>query len=244
MIYQAHIGNIPERFFNASNGKLKWRKDISYAGITNGYGHLFDEYEKKNPGRRWGRLPDILDLDNPVYRQCPSLYPDPYAEDLRVVYTYSNNREDGKINAKRPKAHARILSDIPGVDYVSVHGLAFEEAQAIKASAHVVLEECFTPYLHLSALEGAAMGKPVVTSFDGETIKETSNGVGAPMGEWPFIEATNQTLRSVIENLRDNRYLLEKWGNKSLRWMETYYNAPALLSIYEEFYEKARREQK
>ncbi len=242
-IYHAHIGNIPDRFFNPRGHRLKWRRDIAYAGITNGYGHLFNEDEKKNPGRTWGRLPDILDLDHPVYRQDPALYPDPNAEKLRVVYTYSNGREDGKINAKRPKAHAKIFQTIPGVEYVAVCGRPFEEAQAIKASAHVVLEECFTPYLHLSALEGAAMGKPVVTSFDSSTIMETSDAVGAPHGEWPFIKADSKSLRSVIEKLRDDRSLLALVGDRALRWMETYYTAPALLKKYEEFYARAREAQ-
>jgi len=241
-IYHAHIGNIPERFFGTGN-RLKWRKDVAYAGITNGYGHLFDEHERKHPGRIWGRLPDILDLDHPVYRQDPNLYPDPNADKLRVAYTYSNNREDGKINAKRPKAHARILAGIPGVNYIAICNRPFEEAQAIKASAHVVLEECFTPYLHLSALEGAAMGKPVVTSFNTATMGETSGAVGAPLEEWPFIKADRRSLQEVIERLRDNRDLLAEWGNRGLRWMETYYNAPALLARYEEFYAEARAAQ-
>jgi len=242
-IYHAHIGNIPDRFFKPRSGRLKWREDVSYAGITNGYGHLFDEDERRNPGRKWGRLPDVLDLDSPVFRQSPTLYPDPNDKTLRVVYTYSNNREDGKINAKRPKAHARLLVGIPGVQYIAVCNRPFEEAQAIKASAHVVLEECFTQYLHLSALEGAAMGKPVVTSFNQATKLETSGAVGAPLSEWPFIEAGPRTLRRVIEKLRDNRELLEEWGKKGQRWMETYYTAPSLLARYEEFYERARKDQ-
>lgn len=237
LIYQAHIGNIPERYWGHGRGRYGWMPQVKHAAITNGYGHLFDDHEKSWQGKRsWGRLPDILDLDHPTYAADPSLKPDLHAPRLRVCYTYSNNREDGKINAKRPKGHRRIVDTVPGIQFQMMHGRPFEEAMAAKKAAHVVLEECFTKYLHLSALEGAGLGACVVTKFDKTTIEETSRAVGAPAEEWPFVYADERTLPKVLARLRDNRELVKEAGERARRWMHRYYTAPKLIAKYLEFY--------
>lgn len=239
LIYHAHIGNIPERYFGPSGiKKFAWRKDTTHVGITNGYGHLFDEHERQSRGRcKWGRLPDILDLDHPVYLPDPSLR-DGFDGPLRLCYTYSNNREDGKINAKRPRAHMRLIGQVKGVEATFIHGRSFEESMAVKKRCHVVIEECFTPYLHLSALEGAAAGAAVVTQFDDRTVEETSRAVGAPIQEWPFIHADQHTLPQVLRRLDADRDLLRAAAEKARAWMLKYYAAPKLLQKYLDVYGK------
>ncbi len=235
LVYQAHLGSIPVNYFQSH--KFPTDKRVRLAGITNGYGHFFDEDEKVSGGKRkWGRLPDILDLNHPVFVPQPSLRPAFGAGRLRVVYTYSNNREGGKLNAKRPVAHKRLLKGIPGVTVAYIHKKPFEESMAAKKAAHVVIEECFTPYLHLSALEGAAVGAMVLTNFDHRTMRETSDAVGAPIDEWPFWKVDENNLRKTIELVRDDPKIIVEWGEKGRTWMRKYYSPEALLKKYLEFY--------
>lgn len=241
LVYHAHIGNIPERYFHLSR-RYRWDPRVRHAAITNGYGHLFDEDERITKGKhRWGRLPDILDLDHPSYAPQPSQRP-PLRKGgpLRVAFTYSNNREGDKINAKRPKGHRSLVGRIPGVDFVMMGGRPFEEAQALKRSAHVVLEECWTPYLHLSALEGAAMGALVLTSFNLYTRKELCSFVGAPLESWPFYLCTQKSARDTLIELRDNPHVVEEWGRRGREWMQKYYRPEDLLQRYLRFYGRDR----
>jgi len=240
LVYHAHIGNIPERYF-FNNRRFHWDERVKHVCITNGYGRLFDEDETQHrKGRalhKWGRLPDILDLNHPSYRPWPVLR-EPYrkGEKLRVIFTYSNNREGDKINAKRPLAHRRLFHRIHGIDFITMAGKPFEEAQALKRTAHVVLEECFTPFLHLSALEGAALGAMILTNFDDYTKRELCTAVGSPVGEFPFYKCTDKTLRAILCKLRDNPDIVNEWGEKAQRWMFKYYRPEQLLERYIGFY--------
>lgn len=241
LVYQAHIGSIPERYFQIRPPRWRVDKKVKHSAITNGYGHLFDKDEKmslvhKQVPRKWGRLADILDLDHPTYRAEPGLRRPVEDGPLRVVYTYSNHKEGAKINAKRPRGHRRLVDGIEGVEFIMVHGRPFEEAMAIKKTAHVVLEECFSPYLHLSALEGAAVGAMVLTKTNAYTRSELSGHVGAPLDAWPFYEASDETLRDTLKHLVANRDLVKEWGQKGYAWMHRHYRPEALLGKYLEFY--------
>lgn len=243
LIYQAHIGNIPERLFARRPAKFGgFDPEVYHTGITNGYGHLFDEDEKKSNGERsWGRLPDVLDLNHPAFHPEPNIRPPWNSDPLVIVFTYSNHHEKGgKINAKCPRGHKALLGNIPGVRFISVSGKPFEEAMALKKKAHVVIEECFSPYLHLSALEGVAIGACVVTCFNSATITELSRAVGAPENEWPFVFVKPKTLVARIIELRDNRELLKRKAEEGFNWAHKYYMPEQLLQRYLEAYEKAR----
>jgi hypothetical protein len=244
IVYHAHIGNIPARYWPCGNkdGKFPWRDDVAHVSITNGYGYMFDEHEKQSQGRcRWGRLPDILDIHHPTYHPSRYKRPSLNAKKLIIGYTYSNCREGGRVNAKRPHGHSRLVSNIPAVDYRTCSGRPFEEAMELKRSVHVVLEEVFTPYLHLSALEGAILGKCVVTNFDKRTMEDVNSALGAPAGEWPFVHATDQTLPRVIAELRDDRNRVREAGERGRAWMLRYYRPEILLEVYAEFYRSIGR---
>jgi len=239
LVYHAHIGDLPMRLFH-KNRKYTWDDRVKHVTITNGYGHLFDEDEVRSKGKhKWGRLPDILDLHHPAYRPEPELRKPINKGRVQVVYTYSNNREGNKLNAKRPVGHRKLMTSpthIPGVKFTMVTNRPFEEAMAIKKKAHIVLEEVFTPYLHLSALEGAAVGAMVLTRSGAYVRKELSKYLGAPEKEWPFYQCTERNLREVLTMLAKNRDMVVEWGQKARNWMLKYYQPAALLKLYEEFY--------
>jgi hypothetical protein len=238
MIYHAHIGSVIERFFNRF--VFDWDKRVKHACITNGYGHLFDDDEKvrhKKP-RKWHRLPDILDLNHPVFlppKRTKSFWDE---KPLRVVYTFSNLKEGGKINAKRPTAHQEMLRGLHGVKYIPVSDMPFGSAMAIKKTAHVVLDEVYSPYVHLSTLEGAAIGACVVTRFNDYT-RDDLNGFLGITGELPFISTNPKLFRGAIETLRDDRKLLRNVAEHGREWMLKNYGTENLLRRYLELYSGA-----
>ncbi len=241
LVYHAHIGNIPERFF-ARGRRFRYDTRVIHASITNGYGHLFDDDEKlslvesrKRP-RKWNRLPDVLDLHHPVFLKDQTTRN--YGGKLRICYTYSNNRECDKINAKRPRGHMDLMRRLRGIEFRTVYRRSIEESMALKKWAHVVLEEVFSPYLHLSALEGAAVGAMVLTNFNKYTVKDLCDAVGSPIQEFPFYHVTPTTIRETIEKLKSDRDVVRAWGERGYKWMMKYYEPKKLLRKYLELYAK------
>lgn len=237
LVYHAHIGDIPQRIFRTR--RVKYHHRVKHACITNGYGRHFDK-EAKRSGVPWGRLPDIMDLDHPVY--CPDWEARKRNDKFTVVFTYSNNHEPGrKINAKGPVAHKNILEPLKrqGVDVRLITKVKFEQSMAEKARAHIVLDEIFSPYTHLSALEGAAAGACVMTNYDAYTRDDLCNAVGAPVDSYPFVKVTPKTIVDKILYYRDHREEADQIGRAGRAWLEKYYGQRKLLQQYLEFYELA-----
>lgn len=231
LVYQAHIGDIPVRLFRAN--RVKYFAPVKHACITNGYGRHFDK-EAQRSKVPWGRLADVIDIEHPLYR--PN-YSSRTNERLRVVFTYSNTRAPGsKINAKCPDHTRALVQGVKGVEFHWVTGVSFEESMAVKQAAHVVLDEVFSPYTHLSALEGAAVGACVLTSYDDYTVAELCDYVGAPHESYPFVRVTPQTLAAKIEELREDPQKAVEQGLKARAWIERYYHPRDLLRKYLEFY--------
>lgn len=230
LVYHAHIGSIPERYFR-KNRNFHYDDRVKHVSIPNGYGRIFD-VEEERACVKWGRLSDVLDLNHPTFRPSPGLRQPQVPPRLRVVYTYSNHREGGKINAKRPRGHLQLVGKIRDLNFETCSGRSIEESMGFKKSAHVVLEECYTPYIHLSALEGAAVGTMVVTNFDDYTRREVSAYLGAPEAEWPFYHVTPETLASTLEKLKLDPGMVTEWGRRGLEWMRTYYEPRRILEKY------------
>ena len=235
LIYQAHIGDIPKRLFKS--GRYRYHRGVKHACITNGYGRFFDREEKRS-GVSWGRLPDILDLDHPVYRPDPELRAK--NKKFTVVFTFSNRHEPGgKINAKAPVGHERLLAPLreEDVDVRILSKLEFEQSMSEKARAHIVLDEVFSPYTHLSALEGAATGTCVLTNYDEYTRNDLCEYLGAPVESYPFVRVTQKNVVDKIRELRDNPEEAERIGRESRAWMEEFYHHEKLLNRYLQFYD-------
>jgi hypothetical protein len=162
----------------------------------------------------------------------------PIEKQLEVVFTYSNTREPGsKINAKGPRATNKALgAPIPGIRWQLMHGLTFDMSMTVKKAAHIVLDEIFSPYTHLSALEGAAVGACVLTSYDEATQKELCNFLDAPIDSYPFMNVTPTNVRMKIERLRERPSEVIDRGMAARAWMEKYYHHKKLLAKYMELY--------
>ena len=225
LCYHAHIGSVIPRFFET--GRFRYEKRVGHAMITNGYGRLCDD-------KRWGRLPDILDIHHPLYTPQYDLRP----KKCKVVYTYSNKFEpaSNRINAKSPAGTKKEIEKVEGIDLRMVSGVSFEESMAEKITSHIVLDEIFSPYTHLSTLEGACVGACVLVNYDATTAKELCKAVGAPVESYPFVKVTPKTVREKIEYFRDNPREREERGREAREWMLRYYEPRRLLETYERFY--------
>lgn len=228
LVYHAHIGSIPQQFF-CPPARFKYDNRVIHASITNGYGHLFDE-DEKNYKRKWHRLPDVLDLNHPTFRPI-SIRKE---GKLIVSYTYSNHHEGGKINSKRPKAHRKLISGIPGIKFCMLFRRPFEESMALKKASDIVIDELFSPYMHLSSLEGAAVGAMVITNYNEATRKELCDCVGSPIEEFPFFRATKDNIVEVLSGI--SRDKVRFWGSLARNWMEKYYRPELLLRKYLDLY--------
>lgn len=236
LVYQAHIGDVPERFFSPRRKVFEYLPEVGHACITNGYGRFFDEAEKEGAKRRaiWWRLADPVDIWHPVLMPCPELRPRGM---FRVSFAYSNLRERGeKVNAKCPKATRALLEKIPGVEVRYSYRQPFDECLAERKAAHVVVDDVFSPFTHLGALEGASVATCVLTLFDDYTVRELCEFVGAPVGSYPFLNVDAKGLRAKIEHLRDHPAEAVEAGRAARAWMEKYYDPRTILGRYEEFY--------
>jgi len=233
MVYQGHIGDLASRVFGRC---FDYDKRVKHACITNGYGRIFDEAEKKRRTPvKWGRLADVLEIDHPLFMPPPE--PRPLDGPLRVVYTFSNRAARGaRINAKAPDETKALVQGIKGVDFQWVTNVSFERSMDYKRWAHVVLDEVFTPYTNLSTLEGACAGSCVLVNFDDYTRNDLCDWLGAPRESYPFTKVTPETLRDTIEALRDRPEVALERGRTARAWIERWYGTRRLLERYVEFY--------
>jgi hypothetical protein len=238
MVYHAHIGDIPERIFHRK--RFVYHSNVKHACITNGYGRMFDREEEKSQVY-WGRLPDILDIWNPI--MMPNYETRSVDGKIRVVFTFSNTCHPGsKINAKAPCETKELIQDIPGMDLRMFGHVSFRQSMDEKRNSHIVLDEIFSPYMHLSSLEGACVGACVLVNYDRYTRNEICNYLGAPIESFPFIKVSPQDVRDKIEYFRDHRDEATEIGRRSREWMETYYDPKRLLGKYLEFYGFAKEQ--
>jgi hypothetical protein len=233
LVYHAHIGSILGNCFH--NGRYKYDSGVRHAIITNGYGRLFDREKKA----KWGRLPDILDINHPLFMPNPALRN--WSErPLKAVFTHSNSHSPGaRINAKCPTETKAIVKKIKNVKCKFVTGATFEQAQAEKQHAHIVIDEIFSPFTHLSTLEGSAVGACVVVNFDEYTRNDLCDTIGAPRDSLPWLQVTPKTIRKTLEHLGDHPDEAREVGKRCRAWMERYYSPEKLLDLYLRFYGRA-----
>lgn len=229
LVYHAHIGDIPERYFSRRRPVFSYLPEVQHVCITNGYGRHFDQEDVKIGKKTWGRLPDVIDIFHPAYLPCHAMRP----KRLRVMFSYSNTRALGtKINAKCPDETKALLAGLRGVEVRTCHGVSFDQCMAERKAAHVVVDDVFSPYTHLGALEGASVGACVLTNYDDATVSELCDFVGAPRESYPFVRATPQTVRRQIEHYRSHVAEAIEVGRAARDWMERYYDPGRLLERY------------
>ncbi|MGN6183021.1 MAG: hypothetical protein ACTHQM_05135 [Thermoanaerobaculia bacterium] len=119
-------------------------------------------------------------------------------------------------------------------------GFAFElkliegvpRAEALKryADADIIADQFCGGAFGAFALEGMAMGKPVLTYLDQEHL-------GDPVYNVPLVNANGDNLAHVLAVLLTNRTLRERLGRASRTCVETYYSIDALAEVWRVIHE-------
>lgn len=107
------------------------------------------------------------------------------------------------------------------IDLVLVENVPNDQAIAIYRSADIIFDQCLIGFYGYFALEGMALGKPVM-SF----IRKPDQYLLQPE-ECPIVNTHVTTLKEDIRRLLDSRRTLEDIGRRGRRYIETYFSPEA-----------------
>jgi glycosyltransferase involved in cell wall biosynthesis len=99
------------------------------------------------------------------------------------------------------------MRGVEGIDVALVEGVPLDVALRHKAQADILFDS-FDPWYGLSAIEAMGMGIPVVA---GTGSDEIAGRIQETLGTIPFIPATPETVREVMERLARDRTLRERF---------------------------------
>jgi len=140
-------------------------------------------------------IPPGIDLSR--YEALPAVE----RERVRVVHAPSNLEKKGTdyvIEACR---------QLP-IDLDVVHGVRNEEALERYKQADIVVDQVLRDWHGIFSIEGMALGKPVVTSLDESSVRETEEAFGVKV---PIVRATKddlvEKLRPLVESFEKRKRL-------------------------------------
>jgi glycosyltransferase involved in cell wall biosynthesis len=140
-------------------------------------------------------IPPGIDLSR--YEAVPAVE----RERVRVVHAPSNLEKKGTdyvIEACR---------QLP-IDLDVVHGVRNEEALERYKQADIVVDQVLRDWHGIFSIEGMALGKPVVTSLDESSLRETEEAFGVKV---PIVRATKddlvEKLRPLVESFEERKRL-------------------------------------
>jgi hypothetical protein len=109
---------------------------------------------------------------------------------------------------------------------------SYQECLERKAKADILVDQLHLGYGN-NAIEAWAMGIPVVAGVDNDRVRE---GMVSMYGSLPFYEANEANLAERLEELIVDARTRVDWGNKGLRYVQTYHDerivAGQLAAIY------------
>lgn len=141
----------------------------------------------------------------------PKKYIMPNTGNFKILHATSlKNRENGQKNIKGSQfifdAVAKLRSEGYGCELIFIDTAQSKEMRYFQVQADLIIDQLIYGHWGSSALEGVALGKPVICYFNKEWkdnyIKNFS------IESWPFIEASTTSIYSVVKNLLDNPSLV------------------------------------
>lgn len=115
-------------------------------------------------------------------------------------------------------------------ELVLVEGKTQKEALDIYKQADIIIDQISVGTYGVFAIEGMALGKPVITYID-DKMKETFPK------ELPIISADFNTLSSVVDELLDNRARLESIGECGRKYVERFHDNVKVTKCLKQIYE-------
>jgi len=171
-----------------------------------------------------GSIDDVfywpLDLDEDRGKKYQPAYPEANSQrPFRVVHAPNHRMFKGTrflIEAvEQLKGEGEVL------DLVLVEQLTNEQALELYRSADVIFDQCLMGSHGYYALEGMALGKPVMCF-----IREPSKYLLRP-DECPIINTHISTLKEDLRRLMHRRAELPELGRRSRRYVENHFSLPA-----------------
>lgn len=122
-------------------------------------------------------------------------------ERVRVVHAPSDREKKGT-------EHVIAACEQLPVELDVVHGVRNVEALERYKQADIVVDQLLRDWHGVFAIESMALGKPVVTSLDAESVRQTEQAFGV---ELPIVRATKddlvEKLRPLVESFEERRRL-------------------------------------
>lgn len=161
-----------------------------------------------------------IDLDAEGGLKYQPTFPAPTADrPLRIVHAANHRMFKG--TRFLIQAVESLKADGCAVELVLVEGKSNAEALALYRSADVIFDQCLLGNFGYFALEGMALGKPVMC-FIRRPDQELPYSE-----ECPIINVNVQTLEEDIRRVADSRADLAALGMRSRAYVEKYFSLPA-----------------
>jgi glycosyltransferase involved in cell wall biosynthesis len=150
------------------------------------------------------------------------IIPDKYVmEDngnFKILHATSlKNRQNSNKNIKGSRfvfdAISRLRSEGYSCELVFVNDVKSKEMIYLQVQADLIVDQLIYGHWGSSALEGVALGKPVICYFNEEWKNNYIRNFS--IESWPFIEANTASIYKVIKNLLDNPNLLLEYSELS-----------------------------
>jgi hypothetical protein len=148
----------------------------------------------------------------------PDEYLMPATENLRILHaTNLKNRTSGKKNIKGSQhifdAVDRLKREGYRCELIFIDNVRSKEMRYFQAQADLIIDQLIYGHWGSSALEGLALGKPVICYFN--KVWKNNYVKNFSIESWPFIEANTESVYSVIKNLLNNPSLLVEYSKLS-----------------------------
>jgi hypothetical protein len=172
-----------------------------------------------------------IDLSAESGEKYRPVYPDGSVErPLRVVHAPNHRMFKGTRFLE--KAVAELRADGAPIELVLVESTPNSHAIEIYRSADVIFDQCLVGFHGYFALEGMALGKPVMCF-----IRKPDQYLLAP-DECPIINVHADTLKADLRRLVANRSELCELGRRGRRYIEDHYTPEAFAGRLRRAYEK------
>lgn len=162
---------------------------------------------------RW--LPITTDVEG-IRNTFPRI---PHDGPIRVAHA-PTNRE-----LKSTDLILEVLDTVPGIEVDVIEGVPWAECLARKSRADIYIDELTLGY-GMNALECWAMGIPVVSGIYDRAFRSDALRM---WGEFPFVDATPDTLRTVVTGLVASPELRDEAATDGWRFVKNYHSRAAVV---------------
>jgi glycosyltransferase involved in cell wall biosynthesis len=169
-------------------------------------------------------LPLRLDIEQfvPVY---------PAVEVPRVRIVHAPSKRAGKGTKYVLKAVEQLQEKYP-IDFILVENLSRAEARKIYETADIIVDQLLTGTYGVFAIEGMALGKPVITYIMDSMKKKLPE-------ELPIVSASPDDIYERLEELVQDGALRNRLGRAGRKYAETYHDYRNIAEVLAKIYDRA-----